>query len=71
MVFSDYMNGLSTERVSEKAAKITQIAQACCKSELTVYNWIGGRTSPSTLDRKVIAGVLNMPEGELFPEQKA
>lgn len=69
MVFSDYMNSLSTEKTSEKAATITKIAKACCKSELAVYNWIAGRTKPSALDRKVIATVLNRPERDLFPAE--
>ena len=70
MVFSDYMNSLSTEKVSEKAAMIAKLAEACCKNESVIYNWAAGRSMPSALDRKVISGVLNMPERELFPNAK-
>jgi len=71
MVFTDYMNSLSTEKKSEKAMMITRIAEACCKNETTVYNWIAGRLKPQALERKVICGVLNMSEEELFPWAKS
>lgn len=70
MVFGDYMNSLSTEKVSEKAAKIREIMEACMVSEVVVYNWMAGRTKPDALKRKVISGVLNMPANELFPDAR-
>ena len=70
MVFSDYINSLSTEKESEKGRTINMIADACCKTVTVVYNWAAGRTTPSALDRKVISGVLNVPESELFPDVK-
>ena len=68
MVFSDYMNSLSTEAVSEKRSMIEKICEACCVKEVAVYNWIAGRTRPDALARKTICGVLNKPESELFTE---
>lgn len=68
VTFSDYMNGLSTEKVSEKKQMINRIAEACCVNDVAVYNWIAGRAKPSALARKAISGVLNLPESELFPE---
>ena len=68
MVFSDYMNSLSAERTSERGRRVKEIAEAVCKSEVVIYNWIAGRTTPSKLERKVISGVLNIPEKELFPD---
>lgn len=70
MVFSDYMNSLSTKAVSEKKRKVLELAEAVCKSEVVIYNWIAGRATPNRLERKTISGVLNMPEGELFPDAK-
>lgn len=69
MVFSDYMNSLSTEVVSEKSAMISKISEACCVRENAVYSWIAGRTKPNALARKTISAVLNIPEKELFPEE--
>lgn len=68
LVFSDYMNGLSTERISEKRAMIRKIADATLKDEGTVYAWIRGDQTPDALTKKVISGVLNIPVEELFPE---
>ncbi len=70
MVFSDYMNSLSSERMSEKGRKVKELAEAVCKSEVVIYNWIGGRSTPNKLERKTISGVLNIPEEELFPDAK-
>lgn len=67
MVFSDYMNSLSNEAISEKRKKIKELADACCKSDLTVYAWISGRQEPDALNKKIISGVLGMPVDELFP----
>lgn len=64
------MNGLSTEKVSEKAAKIHEVMDACMVSEVVVYNWIAGRTTPDALKRKTISGLLNIPVEELFPNVK-
>ena len=69
MVFSDYMNSLSTEKKSEKQATIEKIAEACCVNEGAVYGWMSGRTKPSALVRKTISGLLNMSESELFPNE--
>ena len=70
MVFSDYMNSLSTEAVSEKKRRVMELAEAVCKSEVVIYNWIAGRSTPNRLERKTISGVLNMSEEELFPDAK-
>ncbi len=70
MVFGDYMNSLSTEKISEKKRKLLEIAEACCVSEIVIYNWIAGRSTPDALRRKVISGLLNKPEKELFPDAK-
>ena len=70
MVFGDYMNSLSTEKESEKSRKIKEVAAAVCKSEVVIYNWIAGRSTPNKLERKTISGVLNIPESELFPDAK-
>lgn len=67
MVFSDYMNSLSAEPISEKRIMIKKIAEATMKSELTVYAWIRGDQEPDALTKKVISGVLNIPVDELFP----
>ena len=67
MTFSDYMNSLSTEKVSEKNRKVSELAEACIVTKVQVYNWIAGRATPDALKRKTISGVLNIPEGELFP----
>lgn len=70
MVFSDYMNNLSSRRtISEKRAMIKKIAEATCKSELAVYAWIRGDQTPDALTKKVISGVLNIPVDELFPDK--
>lgn len=68
MVFSDYMNSLPTDLVSEKRKKINEICEACCVKEITVWGWIAGRAKPNALARKTISSVLNIPESELFPE---
>ena len=68
MVFSDYMNSLSTKAVSEKKAAVMKIAEATNRDEQAVYSWIAGRNKPDKLVRKIISGVLNIPEGELFPD---
>jgi len=70
MVFRDYMNSLSSERTSERGRKVKELAEAVCKSEVVIYNWIAGRGTPNRLERKTISGVLNIPEGELFPDAK-
>ena len=70
MVFRDYMNSLSSERTSERGRKVKELAEAVCKSEVVIYNWIAGRCTPNRLERKTISGVLNIPEGELFPDAK-
>ena len=70
MVFSDYMNSLSAEPVSEKRTMIRKIADATMKNELTVYAWIRGDQEPDALTKKVISGVLNTPVEELFPAKK-
>ena len=70
MVFSDYMNSLSTKAVSEKRAMIDKLAEATDRDEQTVYSWIAGRNKPDALCRKVISGVLNKPVEELFPDQE-
>lgn len=67
LAFSDYMNSLSTERISEKRVVIRRIAEATCKDEGTVYAWIRGDQTPDALTKKVISGVLNIPVDELFP----
>ena len=67
MTFEDYMNSLSTEKVSEKYRKISEVSDACMVTRAQVYNWIAGRATPDALKRKTIAGVLNIPEDELFP----
>lgn len=67
MAFSDYMNSLSTEHISEKRMMIRKIAEATCKDEGTVYAWIRGDQKPDALSKKVISGVLNIPVEELFP----
>lgn len=64
------MDSLSTEKVSERAAKIREIMEACMVSKVVVYNWMAGRATPDALRRRVISGVLNIPEGELFPNAK-
>ena len=68
MVFSDYMNSLSTKAVSEKRAMIDKLAKATGRDEQSVYSWIAGRNKPDRLVRKVISDVLGMPEEELFPD---
>ena len=70
MVFSDYMNSLSTKAISEKKATIRKIADATMRDEQAVYSWIAGRNKPDKLARKIISGVLNRPESELFPDAK-
>lgn len=70
MTFCDYMNSLSTEAKSEKKRTIEILAKEVMKSEVVIYNWIAGRTTPNKLERKTISGVLNIPEGELFPDVK-
>lgn len=71
MVFSDYMNSLSPKPgLSEKREVLKKIADATCKSELTVYAWIRGDQEPDALTKKVISGVLNIPVDELFPANK-
>lgn len=70
MVFSDYMNSLSTEAVSEKRQMMDKICEACCVNKVAVYNWIAGRTKPDALARKTISAVLNKPVDELFPEEE-
>ena len=67
MTFGEYINSLSTEKISEKKRKIVEISKACCVTEIQIYNWTAGRTTPDALKRKTIAGMLNMPEEELFP----
>ena len=62
------MNSLSNKPVSEKTLMIRKIAEATNREELAVYNWISGRNKPDKLVRKIISGVLNMPEDELFPD---
>ena len=64
------MNSLSSERTSERGRKVKELAEAVCKSEVVIYNWIAGRGTPNRLERKTISGVLNIPEGELFPDAK-
>ena len=64
------MNSLSTEKTSEKGAMIAKLCEAVCKSEVAIYNWIAGRSTPNKLERKTISGVLNIPEEELFPDAK-
>lgn len=64
------MNSLSSERTSERGRKVKELAEAVCKSEVVIYNWIAGRCTPNRLERKTISGVLNIPEGELFPDAK-
>lgn len=67
LAFSDYMNSLSTEKISEKRVVIRKIAKATCKDEGTVYAWIRGDQKPDALSKKVISGVLNIPIEDLFP----
>lgn len=67
LAFSDYMNSLSTEKISEKRVVIRKIAEATCKDEGTVYAWIRGDQKPDALSKKVISGVLNIPIEDLFP----
>lgn len=70
MVFSDYMNSLSVDLISEKRIMIKKIAEATMKNELTVYAWIRGDQEPDALTKKTISGVLNIPVEELFPNKK-
>lgn len=67
LAFSDYMNSLSTEKISEKRVMIRKLAEATCKDEGTVYAWIRGDQKPDALSKKVISGVLNIPIEDLFP----
>ena len=64
------MNSLSTEKISEKAAVIRKVMEACMVSEVVVYNWMAGRTTPDALKRKTVSGLLNRPAEELFPNAK-
>ena len=70
MTFGDYMNSLSTEKTSEKGAQIQRVMDACMVSEVVVYNWMAGRSTPDALKRKTISGLLNRPVEELFPNVK-
>ena len=71
MVFSEYMNSLSTKTgISEKRAKVLEIAVATCRNETAVYAWINGDREPDMLAKKTIAAVINIPVEELFPEKK-
>lgn len=67
MTFGDYMNSLSTEKVSEKESRIQQIMEACMVKRTVVYNWIARRSVPDALKRKTISGLLGRPADELFP----
>lgn len=70
MTFSDYMNSLSAERMkSERGQMVEKVADACFVSEANVWNWIAGRNRPTRLQQQAISSVLNMPAGELFPEE--
>jgi transcriptional regulator with XRE-family HTH domain len=71
MVFSEYLNSLSPKvGMSERRAKVKEIAEATCKSETAVYAWANGEREPDMLTKKVISGLLNIPVDELFPQAK-
>lgn len=63
MVFYEYMRSLPTPRNEI----INEIAQQCKVTNGTVYRWARGQVKPNALCRSLIAKVLNMDEGELFP----
>lgn len=68
LTFKDYINSLPNQEESERARKIREISEACMVDRSAVYNWLNGKYEPKPLYKKIIAGVLNMPQADLFPE---
>lgn len=64
MVFSEYMRSLPTPRNKI----VNEIAERCKVTKFTVYRWAADKAKPNPLCRSLIADVLNMEEGELFPD---
>lgn len=65
MVFSEYMRSLPTPRKEI----ISEIANRCKVTNVTVYRWACDKAKPNALCRCLIAEVLKMDESELFPEE--
>lgn len=63
MGFIEYMKLLP----SPKNEIVGRIADECKVSNVSVYRWIQGKTTPNALCRSIIARVLDMNEDELFP----
>lgn len=68
LTFRDYINSLSNQEESERGRMIRKISEACMVDRSAVYNWLNGKYKPNPLCKKIIAGVLNMPQEDLFPE---
>lgn len=66
MVFSEYINQLPS-RTSPRKELLDKIAEVCGKDYVTVSRWANGSIMPGMLERKAIAGLLNLPVDELFP----
>lgn len=64
MVFSEYLQSLSNERMD----MVKKIAEKTCTSTSVVYRWMNGTVTPGPLKQKVIADIIGIPTDELFPK---
>lgn len=64
MVFSEYMRNLR----NEQQETIKELAKITMSSNMSVYRWINGMSTPPPLKQKVISEYLKRPIEELFPD---
>lgn len=70
MTLRDYYQGLPA-RTSPKTRFVEEVMDACGTKEVTVKNWVNGKSLPANpAHRQILSDITGIPEDELFPKLK-
>lgn len=58
---------IEKEKPTPAQALVSKIADATCREETTVRQWLSGTQSPNAKAKEKISQILNIPVEELFP----
>ena len=62
---------LEKEKPTPAQLLVTKIADATCREEATVRQWLSGTQSPNAKAKEKISQILGIPVEELFPPSDA
>lgn len=65
ITFTGYADGLTNERIEF----VKQLAALTTSTEVTVYRWMSGESTPTKMKREAIAKFLGKTTAELWPSK--